>query len=179
MAAVKRPSVRHRRAIRVLVADDHALVRRGLKRILAEAADVNVVGEARDAADVLRVVRTCAADVLLLDLSMPGTSGLELLATVRRECPRLTVLVLSLHAEDQFADGVLAAGAAGYLTKETAPDELLVAVRTVHAGRRYVSGGYRAGADQEPDAPGYPAIRFVRRPRARRAHRRRDGAPRP
>jgi DNA-binding NarL/FixJ family response regulator len=177
VAHVKRPSARHRRAIRVLLADDHALVRRGLKRILADAADVTVVGEARDAADVLHVVRTCPADVLLLDLSMPGTSGLDLLAAVRRECPRLTVLVLSLHAEDQFADGVLAAGAAGYLTKETAPDELVDAVRAVHAGGRYVSGGDRA--DGAADAPGYPAIRFARRSPARRPPRRRDGAPRP
>jgi DNA-binding NarL/FixJ family response regulator len=180
VAGVKRRPARRRRALRVLIADDHDLVRRGLKRILAEAADVTVVGEARDAADVLRVVRTNPADVLLLDLSMPGTSGLDLLAAVRREYPRLTILVLSLHAEDQFAERVLAAGASGYLTKESAPDELVDAVRAVYAGGRYVSGGHAVEDDGDERDPGYPAIRFARPPtEARGPHGRRGSARRP
>jgi DNA-binding NarL/FixJ family response regulator len=150
-----------------LVADDHDLVRRGLKRILADAAGVAVVAEARAAGDVLHLVRTCPADILLLDLNMPGVNGLELLDTVRREAPRLRVLVLSLHAEDQFAGRVLAAGASGYLTKETAPDELVDAVRIAHAGGRYVSG------ERTLPVRDYPAITFTRppRPTARRPAR--------
>ena len=160
----RRLAARAARRIRVLLADDHDLVRRGLRRILKDAGDITVVGEAADAPAVLELIRTQRADVLLLDLSMPGASGLELLEAVRRIRPRLPVLVLSVNAEDQYAGRVLAAGGAGYLPKEWAPDELLDAVRVVHAGRRYVAGAPREAPAAEP---GYPMLRFEAPPAAR------------
>jgi two-component system, NarL family, invasion response regulator UvrY len=176
VARVKRRApARPRSRIRVLLADDHDLVRRGLRRILTDALDMTVVAEAADARTVLEHVRTERADVLLLDLSMPGASGLELLESVRRVRPRLPVLVLSVNAEDQYAVRVLAAGGAGYLHKECAPDELLDAVRVVHAGGRYVAGAPLPAADAAATHPGYPVLRFIpvgeRRPAAKRVRR--------
>jgi DNA-binding NarL/FixJ family response regulator len=125
--------------IRVLVADDHAIVRRGLKQILTAEPDMSVVGEARDGVEALEFARKHACDVVVLDVSMPGPSGLEVLKDLKRERPKLPVLVLSIHPEDQLAIRVLKAGGAGYMTKETAPEELVKAVRRVVAGGRYVS----------------------------------------
>jgi len=125
--------------IRILIADDHAVVRRGLKHIVSEQPDMTVDGEAENARQVLDLVRTDKWDVIVLDINMPGRSGLEVLKELRREHPKLPVLVLSVHPEDQYGVRVLKAGAAGYLTKDSAPDELVQAIRKVHRGGKYVS----------------------------------------
>jgi len=127
--------------IRVLVADDHAVVRRGLRQMLAETGDVAVAAEAATAAEALDLVRAQAFDVVVLDLSLPGRGGLDLLGEIKALRPELAVLVLTMHPEKQYAVRALKAGAAGYLTKETAPDLLVDALRRVAAGGRYVSPG--------------------------------------
>jgi DNA-binding NarL/FixJ family response regulator len=125
--------------LRVLIADDHAVVRQGLKDILKEIPELGTTGEAVNGQDALEKLRASDWDLLLLDVSMPGLSGLEVLREVKHERPTLPVLVLSMHPEDQFAVRLLKAGAAGYLTKETAPDELIQAVRKIMSGGKYVS----------------------------------------
>jgi two-component system, NarL family, invasion response regulator UvrY len=125
--------------IRILIADDHAIVRRGLRQILAESPEFTNIGEAQNAQEVMTMVRTQAWDLVMLDLAMPDKSGLEVLKDVKRENPKLPVLVLSMHPEDQYAVRVLKAGAAGYLTKESAPEELINAIRKVLKGGRYIS----------------------------------------
>jgi len=125
--------------IRVLIADDHAVVREGLKRIVAQNADMTVVGEAGTGHEVLEFVRARECDVVLLDLSMPGKDGLETLKELRANKPHLPVLVLSVYPEDQYAVRLLRAGASGYLTKESAPEELVAAIRKVSRHGRYVS----------------------------------------
>ncbi len=125
--------------IRVLVADDHAVVRRGVVQILAEAPDMVVAGEAGSGREVLRAVETGEYDVLVLDISMPEGSGLEVLAQISTRLPHLRVLILSMYPEKQYAIRALKAGAAGYLTKESAPDELLTAIRRVAAGDKYIT----------------------------------------
>jgi two-component system, NarL family, invasion response regulator UvrY len=125
--------------IRILIADDHAIVRKGLRQILAETPDIIVAGEAHNGQEVLSKVRTGNWDVVVLDITMPGTSGLEILKEMKNEHPKLPVLVLSIHSEDQYAVRVLKAGASGYLTKESAPDELVKAIRKVFSGGKYVS----------------------------------------
>jgi two-component system invasion response regulator UvrY len=125
--------------IRVIVADDHAVVRRGVKQILSEAGDVAVVGEAESGRETLKLVQRVSCDVLLLDIAMPEGGGMEVLDQVRGLCPNLRVIVLSVYPEQQYATRALRAGAAGYLTKDSTPDELVAAVRCVYAGNRYVS----------------------------------------
>lgn len=125
--------------VKVLIADDHAIIRKGLKQILAETADLVVEDEARDGEEVLRKITEKDYDLLLLDLSMPGIGGLETLKQLQQIKPRLQVLILSVHPEEQYAIRALKAGAAGYLTKESAPQELIAAIRHVSAGGRYVS----------------------------------------
>jgi DNA-binding NarL/FixJ family response regulator len=125
--------------IRVLIADDHALVRDGLRHILTNAAGFEVVGEAADGQAVVKLVRECSASVLLLDLSMPGRNGLELIKQLKDEQPSLKVLVLTMHAEEQYAKRAFAAGASGYLTKESAAAELVAAVTKVANSGIYVS----------------------------------------
>ena len=125
--------------IHVLIADDHTVVRRGLKQIVAETNDITVSGEATNGREVMELVRARAWDVLVLDITMPGGSGLDVLKEVKRVRPLLPVLILSMHAEEQFAARVIKAGAAGYLPKESAPDELVKAIRRVVSGVRYVS----------------------------------------
>ncbi len=125
--------------IRVLIADDHAVVREGLKRIVAQNADMTVAGEAGTGHEVLEFVRTRECDVVLLDLSMPGKDGLDTLKELRVDKPHLPVLVLSVYPEDQYAVRLLRAGASGYLTKESAPEELVAAIRKVSRHGRYVS----------------------------------------
>ncbi len=125
--------------IKILVADDHAIVRQGLKQILADIPDVVVAGEASSGQEVLEKVCAEEWDVLVLDISMPGPSGLAVLHQLKSERPSLPVLVLSMHAEDQYAVRVLKAGAAGYLTKESAPDQLITAIQKVARGGKYVS----------------------------------------
>jgi two-component system, NarL family, invasion response regulator UvrY len=125
--------------IRLLVADDHAIVRRGLRQIVAEASDLSVTGEAATAGEVLERVDERSWDVVILDLSLPGGNGLDLLAEVKRRRPDLPVLILTVHSEEQYAVRALRAGAAGYLTKESAPEQLVEAVRKVVRGGKYVS----------------------------------------
>lgn len=124
---------------RIVLADDHAIVREGLKRILASAEGFEVVGEAADGTQVMQRVRELDFDLLVLDLSMPGRSGMELIKLVKAEKPKLRILVLSMHHEVQYAVRAIKAGASGYLTKESAPDELEQALRKIAAGGAYVT----------------------------------------
>jgi DNA-binding NarL/FixJ family response regulator len=125
--------------LRVLIADDHALLRSGLRRILLDELESATVAEAATGEQVLDLVRQQTFELLLLDVGLPGRSGLDVLSEVKELRPKLPVLVLSMHAEEQFAVPALRAGAAGYITKEKAPEELLEAVRKVLSGGRYVS----------------------------------------
>lgn len=125
--------------IRILVADDHAIVRQGLKQIVADTPDMVVADEASSGLGVLEKVLKNDYDVLLLDITMPGRSGLDILKDLKTLRPRLPILVLSMHPEEQYAVRVLKAGVSGYLTKESAPDELIAAIRKVSTGGKYVS----------------------------------------
>jgi len=125
--------------MRILIADDHPLVRQGLKQLLAAEPDMTVVGEAKNADETLELARSLEWDVLILDYSMPGGNGLVVLKEIKRSYPRRPVLVLSMHPEDSIAISVLRAGAAGYINKECASEELTVAIRKAVSGGKYVS----------------------------------------
>jgi DNA-binding NarL/FixJ family response regulator len=125
--------------INVLVVDDHAVVRRGLRQILAETPDIMIGGEAATAAEALRLLEQHRFSVVVLDINLGPQSSLGLLADLRRDHPHLPVLILTVYSEDQYAIRAIKAGAAGFLTKESAPDKLVEAVRKVAAGGRYVS----------------------------------------
>ncbi len=125
--------------IKVLIADDHPIVRQGLRQILSEIPDMVVAGEAVNGQQALDQVRAGGWDVLVLDITMPDRSGLDILKELKHQQPHLPVLVLSIHAEEQFAVRLLKAGASGYLTKENAPDELVKAIRKVVDGGKYIS----------------------------------------
>jgi DNA-binding NarL/FixJ family response regulator len=125
--------------MRILIADDHPLVRQGLKQLLAAEPDMAVVGEAKNADETLELARSLEWDVLILDYSMPGGNGLVVLKEIKRSYPRRPVLVLSMHPEDSIAISVLRAGAAGYINKECASEELTVAIRKAVSGGKYVS----------------------------------------
>ena len=125
--------------IRIAIADDHAIVREGLKRIVSSCEGMQVVGEAADGTEVMQRVRTLDIDVLMLDLSMPGRSGMELIKLVRAENLRLRILVLSMHQEMQYAVRAIKSGASGYLTKESAPAQLEQAIRKIAAGGAFIS----------------------------------------
>ena len=125
--------------LRILIADDHPVFRRGIKQIIGETPDMIVADEVSNGWEVLDKVRSANYDVLLLDISMPGKSGIDVLIQMKDEGIALRTLVLSMHPEDQYAIRALKAGASGYLTKESAPEELVAAIRKVTAGGRYVS----------------------------------------
>ena len=125
--------------IKILIADDHAIVREGLKQIVADTSDMVVAGEAVDGQEVLEQVRKEDWDLILLDISMPGRGGIDTLKELKIEKPKLPVLVLSMYPEEQYAVRALKAGASGYLTKESAPEELIEAIRKVSQGRKYIS----------------------------------------
>ncbi len=125
--------------IKVLIADDHSVVRVGLRQILSGIRDIAVIDEAANAIEVLEKVKKNDYSVVILDIAMPGKSGLDALKEIKIERPKLPVLILSMYPEDQYAIRVLRAGAAGYMTKDSAPDELVTAVRIVAEGRKYVS----------------------------------------
>ena len=125
--------------IKILVADDHAIVREGLKQIVRETSDMEVAGEAADGRQVVQMVANDDWDVVLLDIGMPGKSGMDILKELKAERPGLPVLMLSMYPEEQYAVRALKAGASGYLTKESVPDELINAIRKVSAGGKYVS----------------------------------------
>jgi two-component system invasion response regulator UvrY len=125
--------------IKIIIADDHAIVREGLKQILADSKDMVVTGDAENGIDAIKLARKNDCDVLLLDISMPDRSGIEVLKQIKKESPKLAVLMLSMHREDQYAVRSLKAGASGYLNKQSAPNELVDAIRVVAAGKKYIS----------------------------------------
>jgi DNA-binding NarL/FixJ family response regulator len=125
--------------IRIVIADDHAIVREGLKRIVSSVNDMEVTGEAANGTEVMQRVRELTFDLLMLDLSMPGRSGMELIKLARAEKPKLRILVLSMHQELQYAVRAIKSGASGYLTKESAPNQLEQAIRKIAAGGAFIS----------------------------------------
>ncbi|UCD21431.1 MAG: response regulator transcription factor [Chloroflexota bacterium] len=125
--------------LRILIADDHPIVRQGIGQLIAKTADMVVADEASNGSEVLDKVRASHCDVVLLDLSMPGLHGLDIIRQLKKESPRLPILILSMHSEEQYAVRAFRAGASGYLTKQSAPDELLAAIRKVSIGGKYVS----------------------------------------
>ncbi len=125
--------------IRVFIIDDHAIVREGVKQILTDTEDIELAGDSASSLDAVRLARLGAYDVLLLDISMPDKNGIEVLKQIRKEAPDIHVLILSMHKEDQYAIRTLKAGASGYLNKQSAPNELVSAIREVVAGRKYIN----------------------------------------
>lgn len=125
--------------IKVFIADDHAIVRKGLVQILNDTADMKLVGEGENGTDVLDSIGKLDYDVLVLDITMPGRNGLDILKQLKEIKPKLPVLILSMHPEDQYAKRVLKAGASGYLTKESASEELINAIRIINNGRKYIT----------------------------------------
>ena len=125
--------------IRILIADDHTIVREGLKQIIEDRTDMCVAGEARNGWEALEKVKKNNYDLVLLDISMPGPGGLDVLKQLKDDHPKLRILILSMYPEEQYAVRALRAGASGYLTKESASDELIAAIRMVHMGRKYIS----------------------------------------
>ena len=140
--------------IKILIADDHPVVRKGLKEIIEVTPDISVHGEASNGQETLEKVRKSDFDIVVLDISMPGRSGLDVLKQLKSEKPELSVLVLSMYPEEQYAVRVLRAGASGYLTKESAPEELLAAIRKASIGRKYISASLaeKLAFDLEIDA---------------------------
>ena len=128
--------------IKVIVADDHPIVRAGIIQILSDKSDFRVVGEACDGRELLNKVRTKDPDVVILDMSMPEMDGLDVLKQLKIERPRLPVLILSIHSENQYALRVLKAGASGYINKSSAPDELIRAIKKVFRGGKYISPAF-------------------------------------
>jgi two-component system invasion response regulator UvrY len=125
--------------IKVLVVDDHPIVRQGLKQVISEESDMAVLGEAQNSQEVFELIHEQDWDVVVLDITMPGRGGLDVLRDIKHERPKLPVLMLSVHPEDQYAVRTLKAGASGYLTKESAPEELVGAIRKILRGGKYVS----------------------------------------
>ncbi len=125
--------------INVFIVDDHEIIREGLKKILKEEPDLTVVGEAQSGDEVLENIRNIDCDIMLLDMNMPGRSGMELVSDIKGLRPNIHILVLSIHPEDKFALRTLKAGASGYLCKDTALDELVIAIRKVYTKGRYLS----------------------------------------
>lgn len=125
--------------VKILIADDHAIVREGLKQIVADTSDMIVIDEASDGHEVLALLSKNNYDVVVLDIAMPGPIGLDILKEIRKESPKLPVLILSVYPEEQYAVRALKAGASGYLTKESAPDELITAIRKVSMGGKYIT----------------------------------------
>ncbi len=123
----------------ILIGDDHAVVRRGLRQIFEETAEFRVIGEAANGFEVLDFVRNHNVDLVVLDISMPGKNGLDVLKQLKQEFPHIPVLILSIYGEDQYAIRVLKAGASGFLSKETAPEQLITAARQIVSGRKYIS----------------------------------------
>ena len=125
--------------IKVVIADDHAILRAGLKQILAETDDMEVVAEAQNANEAIRLSGKMAIDVMLLDISMPDRSGMEALKYIKKENHQIAVLMLSMHREDQYAVRALKGGASGYLCKQSASEELVTAIRMVAKGKKYIT----------------------------------------
>lgn len=143
--------------IKIVIVDDHAILRRGLNQIITECGDMKVVGEAETSAQALRLIREQACDVMLLDITLPDRNGIETLKLVRKEVPKLQVLMLSSHPENQYAVRALKSGAAGYLTKQSAAAQLVSAIRQVYSGRKYVTAAVAEelanSIDQDSERP--------------------------
>lgn len=142
--------------INVLIADDHALIREGLKKILKSEPDTVLAGEARNAQELLAQLEKLQVDIVLLDISMPGESGLDALKELRSRYPKLPILILSVHPEHRFAVRALRAGASGYITKETAVEELVQAIRRIVGGGKYVSASLAEQLASELETGGRP-----------------------
>ena len=153
------------RPIRVAIADDHPLVRAGLRQVMAEDPSLHVVGEAADGDATVTLVRTTEPDVLLLDITMPGAPFPGLLRLLRNSFPPVQVLVVTMHAEEQFAVRALREGAAGYLTKSQPPGDVIAAVKQIAAGERYLTASMalRAAAALDSNAIGLPHEHVSRR----------------
>jgi len=128
--------------IRVIIVDDHPVVQRGLKQIIEGEPDMQVVNQAGNARDAISVIRRTACDAVILDITMPGGSGIEVLNQIRHEKPNLPVLIMSMHEEEQYALRVLKAGASGYLMKDSIPEELIKAIRQIIEGGKYISHSF-------------------------------------
>lgn len=142
--------------IRIITVDDHAVVRRGLKQIIEEEGDMQVVNEAGNGRDAISVIRQTNCDVVILDISLPGISGIEVLHHIRHENPDLPVLIMSMHEEKQYASRVLKAGASGYLMKDSIPEELINAIRRIIAGGKYISHSFSETLILEQKSSGKP-----------------------
>jgi two-component system, NarL family, invasion response regulator UvrY len=125
--------------IKIFIADDHSIVRSGLKKILKEESDIEIAGEASNYQEVLSMLRTISPDIILLDISMPGRGGLDILKEIKSLYKKIKVLILSMHPEDRFAVRAIRLGAAGYVSKESASQELVDAIRRVYNGNKYIS----------------------------------------
>ncbi|HNW52882.1 MAG TPA: response regulator transcription factor [Bacteroidales bacterium] len=125
--------------INILIVDDHAIVREGLNRIIAAEKDMKVAGMAKDGNEVIRIMLESDIDVVVLDISMPGKSGLDLIKDLKQVQPMVKILMLSMYPEERFAMRSIKAGASGYLTKEMAPEEIVNAIRTIYSGRKYIT----------------------------------------
>jgi DNA-binding NarL/FixJ family response regulator len=125
--------------IKVLLADDHSIVRAGLRRIVEESGDMEVIAEAADGRETIRLVRETAPDVAVIDISMPDLDGLEVVSQLHGICPDLPILILTMHQEGQYVVRAIQAGAMGYMTKQSAPEQLLKAIRKIHEGSRYLT----------------------------------------
>ena len=125
--------------IKILIADDHAIVREGLKQIVAEESDMEVTGEAANADEVFEILSTNNFDIAIIDINMPGKSGLDLLKDLKVQLPKLPLLILSMYGEEQYGIRALKAGASGYLRKASAPNELIAAIRKIVSGGKYIS----------------------------------------
>lgn len=126
--------------IEIFIADDHAIVRKGLSTLINETWDMKLIGEGKNGSDVINYISKKSCDVLVLDISMPGRNGLEVLKCVKQINPNLHVLILSMHPENQYAKRMLKAGASGYLSKESASTELVKAIRKIYNGHKYITG---------------------------------------
>jgi len=140
--------------IRVITVDDHPVVLRGVKQIIAAERDMQVVGDAESAREAIHVIRKTACDVVVLDINLPDTSGLDVLIRLKSERPALPVLIMSVHDEEQYALRVLKTGASGYLMKNSIPEELIKAIRKITAGGRYISSSLAERLASEFASPG-------------------------
>jgi len=142
--------------IRVIIVDDHPVVRRGLKQIIAAEQEMQVVGEAENAREAIRVIRRTACDAVVLDITLPDGSGLDVLSRLKSERPTLPVLIMSIHKEEQYALRVLKAGASGYLMKDSIPEELIKAIRKIASGGKYISPSLAERLASELNSSGTP-----------------------
>jgi len=150
---------------RLIITDDHTIFREGLKQILADQADIDIVGEARSGEELLGLLETTPCEIVLLDLSMPGISGIPLLQLLKAKHPGIRIVVLSMHEEHQYVIESLKAGAAGYVTKNSASHQLIQAIRTAARDEMFVSAATREAAARRPPVTEFPHIRLTKRER--------------